>query len=84
MENEIMNNEEMMDINEIEVIDEEKNRNTGAILALVAAGAAAAGFGAYKLGKKLWEKYKAKKAEKNGDSEVEVIEVGKTDVKRVK
>lgn len=83
MENEIMNNEEMMDMNEIEVIDEEKNRSL-AIPALIIAGVAAAGFGVYTLGKKLWEKYKAKKAEKNGDSEVEVIEVGKTDVKRVK
>ena len=83
MENEIMNNEEMMDMNEIEVIDEEKNRSL-AIPALIIAGVAAAGFGAYTLGKKLWGKYKAKKAEKNGDSEVEVIEVGKTDVKRVK
>ena len=83
MENEIMNNEEMMDMNEIEVIDEEKNRSL-AIPALIIAGVAAAGFGAYKLGKKMWEKYKAKKAENNGDSDVEVIEVGKTDVKRVK
>ena len=83
MENEIMNNEEMMDMNEIEVIDEEKNRSL-AIPALIIAGVAAAGFGAYTFGKKLWEKYKAKKAENNGDSEVEVIEVGKTDVKRVK
>ena len=84
MENEIMNNEEMMDMNEIEVTTlEPKNRNL-AIPALIVAGVAAAGFGAYKLGKKMWEKYKAKKAEKNGDSDIEVIEVGKTDVKRVK
>lgn len=67
MENEIMNND-VMEVTEVIVEDCGK---VGFVKpALIVAGAAGVGFGLYKLGKKLLEKYKAKKAQAENEPRV--------------
>ena len=67
MENEIMNND-VMEVTEVIVEDCGK---VGFVKpTLIVAGAAVAGFGLYKLGKKVWENYKAKKAQAEDEPKV--------------
>ena len=68
MENEIMNND-VMEVTE--VIVEDCGKIGFVKPTLIVALAAGAGFGLYKVGKKVVEKYKAKKAQ--AENEVEVI-----------
>lgn len=61
MENEIMNNvaNEVIEVNEAAMVEVSNKPNAG-VVAVVVTGLAAAGFAAYKFGKKLWDKRKAK------------------------
>lgn len=76
---EIMNN---VDVIDAEVI-EESTKGGFAIPALIVLGVAGAGFGLYKLGKKIWTDYKTKKALEVKAESVEVVDDAK-DSKRVK
>lgn len=65
MENEIMNNIEEVKEEDVEIIEAE-NEASGSnfgVGALVVLGLAAAGAAAVKFGKKVWARYKEKKAE---------------------
>ena len=80
---EIMNNVEVMEV-ESEETHEESNGKSGLLIGtLIVAGVAGAGFGLYKLGKKVYEKIKAKKELESGES-CEATDNAKVDFKRVK
>lgn len=73
MENEIMNNnDEIMDVIEADGINEGTDGNI-IVPILIVAGIAGAGFALYKLGKKLYGNYKAKKDLNKPEADADVI-----------
>ena len=73
MENEIMNNDEVMNTVGEEVV--ETCKGSGIIFpVLFGAFIVSAGFGLDKLGRKVWDKYKSKKALTNEPDNVTVVD----------